>query len=102
MGAKGCGKTRIMGIVNSEPHKDAHMVTLYKACVRPSRYKRSNPTLPHTHFSPLHTHAFNPIPIHPTVQSIALRRVSPLLHLELELTDPRLIAVIAAVGRGLG
>ena len=32
-----CGKTCIMGIVNSEPHKDAHMVTLYKACVRPSQ-----------------------------------------------------------------
>ena len=93
-----------MVIVNSKPHKDAHMVTLYKACVRPSRLYTSAPTQPyHTHiFSPLHTHAFNPIPIHPTVQSIALRRVSPLLHLELELTDPRLIAVIAAVGRGLG
>ena len=32
MGAKGCGKTRIIGVVNSKPHKDVRMITLYGAC----------------------------------------------------------------------
>ena len=48
MGAKGCGKTRIMGIVNSKPHKDAHMVTLYKARETVSM---GAPTQPYPHTS---------------------------------------------------